>query len=131
VLDPWVEWNAVSRTDPASLAGPSRSLHALGWTRTEINNGGFDQLFLNSAGDVLPEAESAARAAGWTDLADLLERAMAVIGTPYPIDRSDRQAVLSRLTNAESEALDRLDDEFFGLEQGSDLDALMRTVLAP
>jgi hypothetical protein len=129
VLDPWAEWNAVSMNDPASLAEPTRSLFAVGWMRTEVNNGGFDQLFLNSGGDVLPEAESAARSAGWTDLANLLHRAMAVIGSPYPTRRADRQALLLRLGESESRTLDDLDDEFLELERTSDLDGLMQSLL--
>ena len=130
MVDPWAEWNAVCLSDPTELDGTSRSLHALGWMRTEINNGGFDQLFFNSAGDVLPMAESAARDNGWADLADLLQRAMAAVGTPYPTDRADRQAVLFRLNDAEVRPLDRLDEEFFDVEAKSDLDDLMRAVLA-
>ena len=130
MVDPWERWSDLSSLDVASVVGPARSLFSLGWMRTELNNGGFDQLFFNAAGDSVPYAEAAAREAGWTELADVLKRAMSVLGQPYPPDTAARQEVLRALTESEQRRLDRMDDEYFDLEMSSDLDALMRTVIS-
>jgi hypothetical protein len=126
VTDPWSAWEAIAAADPVALSDAQRALFAIGWLRTEVNNGGFDQLFFNDAGDVVPEALAAARSAGATELAALIERAIAVLGTAYPTDRSRRQDALLTLTQADEARPAALDGEYFALEGSTDLDALMR-----
>jgi hypothetical protein len=100
-------------------------LFAIGWLRTELNNGGFDQLFFNSAGDVVPQAVSAARNGGASELADLIERATVFLGADYPTDRGLRQDRLLALTDDENGQLEEMSREYLRIEASMDLDELM------
>ena len=126
--DPWDAWNELALAEPASVPKSTKMLYAFGWLRTEVNNGGFHQLFLNSAGDVLPDAIAACRATGTDDLADLIERAAALVGDEYPTDRTRRQAVLLALPEAGVTLLNDLSDDYFDLEATHDLNDVMRAL---
>ena len=56
-------------------------------------------------------------------MVELLDCAMAVLGSPFKTDRYERQAALAEV--AADEAFDSLDREFYDLEASVDLDALM------
>jgi len=127
VDDPWDRWEEISLLDLPDVPPAHLPLYAIGWLRTEINNGGFDLLFYNSWGEVVPHALAAIRRAGWANLANLIERAMAVVGNPYP-DRDQRQTVLIALSDQNDPRLDALDAEYYDLEASVDLDELMRSV---
>jgi len=107
-----------------------RLLYAFGWAVSEINNGGIHQLFFNSAGDVVPDAITAARRAGAASVADVIEKAAELLGDPYPTDRSQRQAALDALSRTEVDRLDGLTDQYYEAESGVDLRAVMRTLAA-
>jgi hypothetical protein len=124
--DAWTTWNELALADATKLDGQERQLHAFGWLRTELNNGGFDQLFFNSAGDLVPDAVLAARAAGAPDLADLVELAMSVLGSGYQTDREKRQELLLALTEEDEDQLSELDSRYYHLEETLDLDEVMR-----
>ena len=98
-------------------------LVALAEVRSEVNNGGFDQYFFNSAGDRALVAVGAARQAGVEDLAELLEAAIALLGPgTFLTDRSLRQQQLAGLPER---ALEPLDDRYLTLESSQDLDSAM------
>lgn len=105
-----------------------RPLYAIGWLRTEINSDGFNSLFFNVGGDVAPVAVAAARAEGRADLAELIERAMAVLGEAYPLGIDQRQRVMTDLSDADHQRLLDLDEEYYALEAAVDLNELMRAV---
>lgn len=128
-VDPWAAWQGISLADPASLSDADRRLLAFGWLRTEINNGGFHQLFFNSTGDLVPDAIEAARDVGTGDLAELVERAITPLGLTYPRDRFARQETLEALGDDLFDYLDPLDEEYYALEVSSDLDAAMRSLV--
>ena len=121
----WESWNAIAVVELDDLDTTLRPLYALGWLRTEINNGGFSQLFFNSAGDLVPDAVAAARSAGAHDLAHLVEEAMSLLGSGYVVDRSLRQDRLLALTDVDELRLSQLNDRYFELEVSTDLDAVM------
>ncbi len=70
------------------------ALVATGELRSEINNGGFDQYVFNSGGCHAPTEPATASDAGVTALVDLLDSAMAVVGSPFKIDSDERQAAM-------------------------------------
>lgn len=80
--------------------------------QSEVCNGGFQQFFGNSTGVLAPEAVEGFREIGQSQIAALIERAMSLIGTPYPRDREERQA---RLTQISRSSLDALDEMFYSL----------------
>jgi Domain of unknown function (DUF4375) len=130
VTDPWDRWNEVALLDLSDVPSAHRPLYAVGWLRTEINNDGFDGLFFNLAGNVVPHATAAARSAGAADLADLVERAMSVLGDHYPLDIDQRQGLMMALSDADRGRLDALDREYYELEASTNLDELMRSLAA-
>jgi len=56
----------------------------------EVHNGGFLQLFWNSTGILVPEAEDGFRVIGMPAMATLVQMAASPLGSPYPRDRDDR-----------------------------------------
>lgn len=104
------------------LTEVQRHLLAAYWCQSEINNGGFDQLFINSTGVLAPEGEAGFRAMGLTAVADLLASAIARFGAAYPRDRDERAAVLATFPSDGSRAFGGMgrrfaefDDPFYKL----------------
>ena len=92
----------------------------------EVNNGGFDQFYRNSAGDNAIETPVALREIGATQAAAIAEAANGVFGpSGPPSDRDARTAALERLGSLAIDALDALDARFF--EYPDDLAALLTT----
>jgi uncharacterized protein DUF4375 len=80
----------------------------------EVNNGGFDQFFYNSAGDNTAETIHALEIIGAVTMADILKRAAAKFpGKMPPKDRFARQEVLLQIS-PDAEAFEDLDGEFYG-----------------
>jgi hypothetical protein len=95
-------------------------LFAASWCHGEVCNGGFHQFFSNSTGVLAPEALEAFRAMGQTELAGVLEEAIAFFPTPYPRVRDNRQDFLREnikqeqySTREECDPFSRLDDRFY------------------
>ena len=74
------------------VPGPAVALYAVHWANLEIANGGFWQYFYNSTGLTGPEARDGFLAIGMPEAAELLQRAMDRVGTPFPRERQARQA---------------------------------------
>ncbi len=100
--------------DPPLSASESAILHIYG-LEAEVNNGGFDQYFFNSAGDGAARALAGLQLIGAAKAADIVRRAMAVFGSDGPApDREARWLQMDRLDDAAKATLDRLSDEFQG-----------------
>jgi hypothetical protein len=81
---------------------------------SEVNNGGFDQFFYNSAGDNTAETIHALEEIGAATMADIVRRAAAKFpGNMPPKDRFARQEILLQIS-PDGEAFDELDGEFYG-----------------
>ena len=88
----------------------------------EVNNGGFDQFFYNSAGDKTAETILALEAIGAARTADIVKRAAAMFpGGMPPKERFARQDILLTAFPS-SEAFKALDNEFY--EYFDDLEGL-------
>ena len=87
-------------------------MFAAHFCQSEICNGGFGQFFGNPTGVLAPEAIEGFREIGQMQIAALIESAMALIGSPYPRDRVEREERLSQVSKA---ALDALDERLFVL----------------
>ncbi len=90
----------------------------------EVNNGGFNQYFFNSAGDDALAAISALEAIGAGRTATIVRAACArFAGATPPVERDERQAALE-ITDSDGEQF-RPEDEAF-LRYDDDLAALLR-----
>ncbi len=109
---------------------PARRLFAVWFCDAEVCNGGFHQFFFNSTGVLAPEAAEGFRAAGLTELAELLETAIARLGEPYPRDRAKRLAVLETLKRPgtkreECDPFYELDDRYYEAKDRLDFDRVL------
>ena len=85
------------------------------WTlEGELNNGGFDQYFFNSAGDLAAHTIIALRAIGADGAASIVERAIKVLGQASIPGRVDRQNALLGLSASKNEKLEQLSEEYLG-----------------
>ena len=103
---------AVFRQTFDSAPRESALMFAAHFCQSEVCNGGFGQFFWNSTGVLAPEAVEGFRAIGQTQIAEVVEIAMGLLGSPYPRDREDRQGRLSQIAKG---VLDTLDQKFFAL----------------
>jgi hypothetical protein len=79
----------------------------------EVNNGGFDQFFYNSAGDNTAEIIRALETIGAGSMADIVKRAAAKFpGGMPPKDRFRRQDILLEIF-PERDAFEEMDGEFY------------------
>jgi hypothetical protein len=97
--------------------------HLIEELESEINNGGFDQFFFNSAGDYTAETIEALNAIGATHTAGIVKAAASRFpdGMP-PKDRNERQDILEKIS-PDSDAFEEDDDAF--LEYRDDLAFLL------
>src|SRR4051794_34691909 len=77
--DPWELYERLAAGELADLSPEQRRFVAVGCLRTEVNNGGFDPYFFNSAGDLAADALAGARSGNADGLAALIARAMSVL----------------------------------------------------
>ncbi len=124
--DPWTVFERLVGLVPTSWQEWEKRLVTMGSLRQEVNNGGFDQYFFNSAGGQALDAATAAEAAGEAELAGLIRRAVRLLDVDDLKDRDARQDALEGL---DDDAFGGLDDEFFALEESRDLDGAMRSLL--
>ncbi len=97
-----------------SLTHTERRLLAAYWVEAEVNNGGFDQYFFNSAGDNAEAALAGLKEMGAAGAAALLEQAMAIFpGGRPPADRFERQEVMQRIATQSKPVWEKCDSEFY------------------
>lgn len=100
------------------LTDVEQKLLAVDGLNLEINNGGFDQYFFNSPGDVSQTALIALRDIGALGAAKILERAITIFpNSEPPQDRSDRQKLMMSLSDKAAPIWENCDLEFYKLEE--------------
>jgi hypothetical protein len=96
-------WNAVvgpmldSGVEEPPLNASQHTVYALFLVDYEIQNGGLEQLYYNSAGEYAGEAPDLLRAVGANQYADALDAANGLFRTGVPRDRPLRQALLKTI----------------------------------
>jgi len=106
-----------------SELSPSERVFILVWElEAEVNNGGFNQFFFNSAGDRASATPAALRAIGAGRTAAIVDEANSSFPDGPPADRAVRQGVLETI-DPDTELFDELDQEFYGYPD--DLSALL------
>jgi len=79
---------------------------------TEVNNGGFDQYYFNSCGNLAVETVKALKKIGAIETAGLLEAANADIpNLPLPENRDERSEILDQVR--ENSRFNALESEFY------------------
>ncbi|MCC5821891.1 MAG: DMP19 family protein [Phycisphaerales bacterium] len=108
------EFNAIDPDwgHPEVLPRPRRIYHAVNGLEMDVNNGGFQQYYINSWSHCAHELPGMLRDIGMPELADLVTRANAVFPTEPPANRSVRLAVIDQLGDAADE-WDEMDSEFY------------------
>jgi hypothetical protein len=96
-----------------SIREPERVLATIWSVEAEVNNGGFDQLFYNSAGDLAFYAAEAFDAIGAHKMAAITQKALDLFGEGGPSkDRNERVEALEGISEKHGEYLNKLDYEF-------------------
>ena len=88
-------------------------LFCVHWLHLEVYNGGFWQYFFNSTATSAPEAIEGYIAIGMPEVANVVERAMHKVGTPFPFEKEARE----RIVGGPGDRMDfaELDAEFYDL----------------
>lgn len=90
----------------------------------EVNNGGFNQYYWNSAGELATETVASLKEIGANETASIVEAANSNFpNSSPPKDREERQVLLEKLENSGTLKLDSLETDFY--EYPSDLTELM------
>jgi hypothetical protein len=102
VLDPI--WDRINIDTPETFAQTfgevPRSLghlYTAHFCQSEVCNGGFTQFFWNSTGVLAPEAVDGFIAIGQPHVADVVQRAINMLGSPFRRDRAARWSGLDTL----------------------------------
>lgn len=96
-----------------SLTEKDQVFVAIWSLESEVNNGGFDQYFFNSSGDLWKETLSALKAIGSEHVTGLVEQAIAVFPkSEPPRDQAKRRETMLAFGERESERLSALDQSF-------------------
>jgi hypothetical protein len=101
-------------TPVAELTVPERVFVAVWTLEADVNNGGFDQYYLNSSGDHAGFAPEALRTIGAERTAVIVEEANAPFGPDGPPpNRDSRLAVLDEVATDAQERWNDLDETFY------------------
>jgi len=95
-IDPWID--RYISAGPCAL-GPLEKVGVGVWMlEAEVNNGGFDQYYFNSAGDLALQTVDALNAIGASNTASLLSAANAEFPRSVPtVNRTERQETLDQI----------------------------------
>jgi hypothetical protein len=106
------------------LTEPEKVFMAVWELEAEVNNGGFDQYYWNSSGDIAYFASTALDAIGATKAAQLVREANSVFpNSQPPKDRTSRQQLVDKARDTLPERLNDFDQRFF--EYPDDLTELL------
>lgn len=99
------------------LTEPQRLFYLNQNLEREVNNGGFNQYFLNSSGDYAHETILSLTAIGAAKTVKILERAIGQFPQKnVPKERSERIAILEQIEDEANKVWNELDQEFFAYE---------------
>ena len=83
----------------------------------EINNGGFNQFYINSSGDFAHETVESLKAIGADKTAEILKNANGQFpNQTVPKDRAERQEIVEQIEEEANIVWEELDQQFFAYE---------------
>jgi uncharacterized protein DUF4375 len=101
------------RFDYNELSHPERVFRAIWELEAEVNNGGFEQYFSNSSGELAPHVVDALRVIGAPAMADIVQGAIDAVGPSTAWHDDDaRQAHIDALAPETRIELDSCDQRF-------------------
>jgi hypothetical protein len=107
---------AIQSKAPGSISTEETYVLAIEALEREVNNGGYHQFFVNTAGEFAGVIEAALRAINCPRTADMTRDAIAAMR----VDASDAEAVAAAALRADAslvEALGACDDRYFAYEE--------------
>lgn len=109
--------------DMDKLTEPQKQFYYNQCLEREINNGGFNQYFINSSGDFAHQTILSLRTIGATTTADILQKAIDQFpDKKVPQDRDERIELVEQIEETANEIWEELDEKFF--EYADDLNTL-------
>jgi hypothetical protein len=102
-----------------------RLLIAIRWYLEEVNNGGHEQFYSNSAGIVWRDAIIGFKELGIDGVVKIIEESVMRLGGNPSLDRESRNEELKRYNCK----FDDLDDQFYKLEGCIDIDEIMKNYI--
>jgi hypothetical protein len=103
--------------DLAAFSKGQKLMLAILWYLAEVNNGGHEQFYSNSAGIVYKDAKDAFQELGIDEVVDIITESAKRLGGEPSMDRETRQKDLARI----KPNFDDLDDQFYELEKKIDI----------
>lgn len=110
-----VEWFGGDAHAYRCISHGRMAIAVAGLIEMEINNGGLDQFFINSSGNIAALAPQAFRTLGAESIARILDQANSMFPEGPPEDRNHRVVLMESHEKAMALAWDKLDSEFFAL----------------
>ena len=105
-------------SNPEMLSEEEKIIVFIEELEREINDGGFNQFFFNSAGDYYSEILSALKQIGSVKFYNLLQRSSKPFpNESVPTDRNKRQEILEQMEDKANELWYDLDLEFYKYEE--------------
>lgn len=109
--------------DMDKLTDPQKQFYYNQCLEREINNGGFNQYFINSSGDFAHQAVQSLTAIGALTTAHILQKAIDQFpDKKVPQDRDERIELVERIEETANEVWEELNQKFF--EYADDLNIL-------
>ncbi len=106
-----------------NLTEPQKQFYYNQCIEREINNGGFNQYFINSSGDFAHQTIQSLTAIGATTTADILQKAIEQFpDKKVPQDKDERIELVEQIEETANEVWEELDQKFF--EYADDLNTL-------
>mgnify|MGYP000957079135 CR=1 FL=1 len=99
----------------SELSKGQRGLIAIDWCQKEIRNGGFEQLFSNSTGNLVPWALEGFKIIGAHKHGEIVAEAAALLGHEYPRSAAARKRAILGLSEDQKATVSNLDDAFLVL----------------
>ncbi|MCP3874351.1 MAG: DMP19 family protein [Desulfobacteraceae bacterium] len=102
----------------SSFTIPERYIYAIEGMVREVNNGGFNQFFFNSSGELAYDLIPALEAINALNAKEIAQRALKIFGQPASLDRDTRVEHLGQITNNfELELWNECDNAFYDLSE--------------
>ena len=116
----WSDYAATKHIDKGydALSASERDLVHVFWLEGEVNNGGFEQFFFNTAGDYAMAAVDTLQRIGSSEALALLHQAISAFGADPPAtDRTTRQSQMEDLPEAAADLWEELDQQIWTLQE--------------
>jgi hypothetical protein len=112
-----------------SFSKAERFVYAVQGMSREVNNGGWNQFFFNSSGQLAFDLVPALEAMGSKENLSIARRAVKRFGKPASLSDDDRSKHLAKITkDGEENPWEELEDEFY--ENPEDLDTMTLSYIA-